>query len=235
MSLSSMSTARAESGRFPRFRPWGGKSSSVHCDCSDPASIAAAFSSAYDEFHTIQILLSGPAGNTRSHPEEMKLEDWRRCLDLGVTSTLLCAQEAGRRMIAQGHGGSIINLPSIAGSNAMGRGSLGYSASKGAINQLTKELAIEWGARYSIRVNAIQPCQIHTPGLDAMIADDSYLSKQLVTEFMRGIPMSRVGEPEDIASAAVFLASDAASLVTGILLAVDGGNLAMNAGGTLQW
>ncbi len=212
----------------------GRKSAFMPCDCSNPASIASAFAEADEHFGRIDVALSGPAGNVRSHPEDMSYEDWRRCLDIGVTSTFLCAQEAGRRMIAQGDGGSIIHLSSIAGGGAMGRGSLGYSSSKGAINMLTKELAIEW-ARYGIRVNAIQPSQIRTPGLQKFIDDEGYFSKQVTSDFMHGIPLGRLGEPEEVAAAAVFLASNAASLVTGVLLPVDGGNLAMNAGATLEW
>lgn len=212
----------------------GRKSAFIYCDCSDPASISAAFAQVDQPFGRVDIVLSGPAGNVRAHPEDMSYEDWRKCLDIGVTSTFLCGKEAGRRMIAQGDGGSIIHLSSIAGGGAMGRGSLGYSSSKGAINMLTKELAIEW-ARYGIRVNAIQPSQIRTPGLQKFIDDEGYFSKQVTSDFMHGIPLGRLGEPEEVAAAAVFLASDAASLVTGVLLPVDGGNLAMNAGATLEW
>lgn len=215
-------------------RGLGRDSTFIYCDCSDRASIAGAFSASDENFGQLDIALSGPAGNVRSHPEDMSYEDWRLCLDVGVTSTFLCAQEAGRRMIAQGRGGSIIHLSSIAGGGAMGRGSFGYSSSKGAINMLTKELAIEW-ARHGIRVNAIQPSQIRTPGLQKFIDDEGYFSKQVTSDFMHGIPLGRLGEPEEVAAAAVFLASDAASLVTGVLLPVDGGNLAMNAGATLQW
>lgn len=205
-----------------------------YCDCSTPSSIEDAFRDAEQRFGRIDILVSGPAGNVRKHPEDLSYEEFRSCLEVGVISTFLCAREAGRRMIAQANGGSIINLSSIAGSAAIGRGSIGYSASKGAINQVTKELAIEW-ARHGIRVNAIQPCQVRTPGLQAQIEDESYLARQLTSEFMRGLPFGRMAEPEEIASAALFLASDASSMVTGVLLPVDGGNLAMNAGATVKW
>jgi NAD(P)-dependent dehydrogenase (short-subunit alcohol dehydrogenase family) len=170
----------------------------------------------------------------RKYPQDLSYEEFKSCLEVGVLSTFMCAREAGRRMIAQGRGGSIINLSSIAGSAAIGRGSIGYSASKGAINQMTKELAIEW-ARYNIRVNAIQPCQVRTPGLVKQIEDESYLARKLTSEFMRGLPFERMAEPEEIAAAALFLASDAASIVTGVLFPADGGNLALNAGGTLKW
>jgi NAD(P)-dependent dehydrogenase (short-subunit alcohol dehydrogenase family) len=196
--------------------------------------VEAAFAAVDAQFGRVDILLGGPAGNRRGHPETMPLEDWQHCLDFGVTVNFLCGQAAGRRMIDQGKGGAIIHLSSIAGATAFGRGTLAYSASKGAINQLTKELAIEW-ARYRIRVNAILPCQVRTPSLQRFIDDKTYLAQQLVTDFMRGLPLGRPAEAEEIAAAAVFLASDAASMITGVLLPVDGGNLAMNAGATLQW
>lgn len=206
----------------------------IPCDCSDPAAVNAAFAAIDERFGRVDILLVGPAGNVRSHPEDLSYDDWKRCLDLGVTSDFLCAQAAGRRMIKQGSGGAIIMLSSIVGCSAAGRGTLAYSASKGAINQLTKELAIEW-APYGIRVNALLPCQVRTPGLQKFIDDKTYLSQRLVSDFMRGIPLGRLAEPEEVAAVAVFLASDAASMITGVLLPVDGGNLAMNAGGTVKW
>jgi NAD(P)-dependent dehydrogenase (short-subunit alcohol dehydrogenase family) len=153
---------------------------------------------------------------------------------VNVTGCFLCAQAAGRRMIARGEGGAIINMSSIAGSSALGRGNFAYSVSKGAVNQFTRELAIEW-APYRIRVNAIQPCQVLTPALQSLIDDPQFDSDSLVATFLRGIPLGRLAQPEDIAAAALFLASDAASMITGALLPVDGGNLAMNAGGTVQW
>ena len=99
---------------------------------------------------------------------------------------------------------------------------------------LTRELAIEW-ARHGIRVNAIQPCQFLTPGLKVWIdnePDPAVVTKNL----LKGIPLDRLGDPErDIVGPIVFLASDAASMVTGVVLPVDGGNLAFNAGGSKTW
>jgi NAD(P)-dependent dehydrogenase (short-subunit alcohol dehydrogenase family) len=99
---------------------------------------------------------------------------------------------------------------------------------------MTRELAIEW-APHGIRVNAIQPAQVRTPALQALIDDPQFDSDSLLATFLRGIPAGRLVEPDEVAAAALFLASDAASMVTGILLPVDGGNLAMNAGGTVKW
>ncbi len=132
-------------------------------------------------------------------------------------------------MIARGQGGAIVNMCSIGGTSAMGRGSYPYSISKGGIVMMTKELAVEW-ARYQIRVNAIQPCQFLTPGLRHRL-DNPELG-QIREKFLSGIPLNRLGEPYEMIGPVVFLVSDASAMVTGVLLPVDGGNLALNAGGT---
>ena len=122
-----------------------------------------------------------------------------------------------------------MNMCSIAGTSAMGRGSFPYSVGKGAIAMMTKELAVEW-AGHGIRVNAIQPCQFLTPGLRHRL-DDPALGA-IREKFLSGIPLNRLGEPHEMVGPVLFLVSDAASMVTGVLLPVDGGNLAINAGGT---
>jgi NAD(P)-dependent dehydrogenase (short-subunit alcohol dehydrogenase family) len=137
-------------------------------------------------------------------------------------------------MIARGAGGSIVSISSIAGSSALGRGNFVYSVTKAGIIQLTRELAVEW-APHRIRVNAIQPAQVMTRAMDRMLADPRLDPATLKARFLRGIPLDRIGEPEDVAKAVVFLASDAASFITGHSLPVDGGNLALNAGGSKLW
>jgi len=137
-------------------------------------------------------------------------------------------------MIRRGRGGCIVNVSSIAGSSALGRGNFVYSVAKGGINQFTRELAVEWSP-HGIRVNAIQPCQILTPALRRILADPRLDPETIKDRFLRGIPLGRLGEPDDVAKAAVFLASDAAAFITGVMLPVDGGNLALNAGGDRVW
>lgn len=97
---------------------------------------------------------------------------------------------------------------------------------------MTKELAIEW-ATAKIRVNAIQPCSVNTPGWRRWVETEGEKAKVLMSRLLQGIPLGRVAEPEDIANAVHFLASDASAMVTGVILPVDGGNLAFNAGGNL--
>jgi NAD(P)-dependent dehydrogenase (short-subunit alcohol dehydrogenase family) len=200
--------------------------------CADD--IAAAFGALDRAYGRIDILVNNVAASHRARPEELSLADWQRVLRVILDGTFLCCQEAGRRMIRQGRGGCIINISSIAGSSALGRGNFAYSVAKGGINQMTRELAVEWSP-YQIRVNAIQPAQTLTPALQRILADPRLDPDTLRERWLRGIPLGRLGQPEDVAKAAVFLASDAAAFITGVLLPVDGGNLALNAGGDRVW
>jgi NAD(P)-dependent dehydrogenase (short-subunit alcohol dehydrogenase family) len=204
------------------------------CDTGDPAQIDAMFDLLDEQFGQIDILVNNVGIGHRSRPEDLSLTDWQRVFRVNTEGTFLCSMAAGRRMIARGQGGSIINISSIAGSSALGRGNFVYSASKGGINQFTRELAIEWSI-HNIRVNAIQPAQIMTPALRAIFERSQLDGARTRERMLVGIPLGRFGEPEDVAKAAVFLASDAAAFITGHLLPVDGGNLALNAGGSRIW
>ena len=212
----------------------GGECLAVECDVSEPEAVEAAFAVVDERFERVDVLVNDAFVPSHTRPQEIELDEWSRVLDVNVTGYLLCSQAAGRRMIGQGAGGSIVNLSSIASSAALGRGNFAYSVSKGAIDSLTRELAIEW-APFGIRVNAIKPCQVITPGLQELIDDPKFDSETLLATWLRGIPLGRLAQPQDVAAAALYLASEAAAMVTGVLLPVDGGNLAMNAGATVGW
>jgi NAD(P)-dependent dehydrogenase (short-subunit alcohol dehydrogenase family) len=201
----------------------------LRSDASDEQSIERAFSQIDETFGCVDILVNLAYTPTFAKPQDISLAQWELSLKINLTSYFLSCREAGRRMIARGRGGAIVNMCSIAGTSALGRGSYPYSVTKGGIVMLTKELALEW-ARYGIRVNAIQPCQFLTPGLRHRL-DDPALGP-IREKFLSGIPLNRLGEPAEMVGPVVFLVSDAAAMVTGVLLPVDGGNLAMNAGGT---
>ena len=212
----------------------GRRAAAVRADLGEPDDVLAMMAAVDREFGRIDILVNNVGVGHRSRPEALSLEDWRKVVGVNLDGTFLATREAGRRMIARGAGGSIVSISSIAGSSALGRGNFVYSVTKAGIIQLTRELAVEW-APHRIRVNAIQPAQVMTKAMDRMLTDPRLDPATLKERFVRGIPLDRIGEPEDIAKAAVFLASDAASFITGHSLPVDGGNLALNAGGSKLW
>ncbi len=212
----------------------GRKSIGVHCDVSKPDEIETLFQQTDAAFGHVDILINVPFWFPRKRPHELDLEGWNKTLAICLTGYFLCAQQAIRRMLTQGKGGSILNIGSIAGASALGRGNFAYSCAKAAVHQMTKELALEYAVD-GIRVNAILPCQVLTPGLKNQLIADPKLNETAMPRFIAGIPVGRLLDPEDFMGAAVFLCSDAARGVTGVLLPVDGGNLAMNAGGSIVW
>jgi NAD(P)-dependent dehydrogenase (short-subunit alcohol dehydrogenase family) len=212
-------------------RKAGHRGMACRCDLSESEQIAELFERIDQDFGHVDILINNAYAHQRKFPEDLALEDWNKVMAVNVTAYYLCAQAAGRRMIQRGQGGSIINVSSIAGATALGRGNFVYSISKGAINQMTRELAVEW-AKYRIRVNAILPCQIDTPPLKAWLERPNDDSRRLREQMLRGIPMNRFAEASDFIGIVLLLASDAAQMITGALIPVDGGNLALNAGGS---
>jgi NAD(P)-dependent dehydrogenase (short-subunit alcohol dehydrogenase family) len=212
----------------------GRRSVAVRADLGEPDDVLGMMEAVDREFGRVEILVNNVGIGHRSRPEALSLEDWRKVVGVNLDGTFLATREAGRRMITRGAGGSIVSISSIAGSSALGRGNLVYSVTKAGIIQLTRELAVEW-APHRIRVNAIQPAQTMTQAMDRMLADPRLDPATLKERLLRGIPLDRIGEPDDIAKATVFLASDAASFITGHSLPVDGGNLALNAGGSKLW
>lgn len=209
----------------------GGTIETMAADVSRSDQVDAAFARLDEVFGRIDVLLNIAGANpAQGQPEDFPMEVWDHVLAMNLTGQFLCAKAAARRMIAAGRGGSIVSISSIAGSTAIGRGALAYGVSKAGIIQMTRELAVAW-AHHGIRVNTIQPCQFVNAGLQAIIDDPTRAT--LVERMISGIPMGRMGRPEEIVGPLLFLASPAASMVTGVTLPVDGGNLALNPGGSL--
>lgn len=205
----------------------GRKAIAVECDVADPAQIRAMFGRLDDEFGRVDFVGNIAGEGVRAKPEEITLDDVERTWRALVYGRFCCCQEAGHRMLTAGRG-SIVNLGSLASITALGRGHIAYSMAMGAVVQMTRELSTEWSGR-GVRVNSILPAQVLNPGLRARISADSRIEQR----FLSGIPAGRFGRPEDIAGLAVFLASDASTWITGALIPMDGGNLAMNAGGSV--
>lgn len=205
----------------------GGRVLPVTCDVSQPDQICAMFELIDAEYGRIDIV-GNVAGNARRNtPLDLTPEQVEFTLQNLVVGRLVCCQEAGRRMMASGAGGSIINLVSIAGINALGRNHLAYSMGMAGAAQMTRELSTEWAAK-GVRVNAIVCAQLMNADLEERIAADSMLGNT----YLRGLPIGRLGTSNDIKGAAIFLASAASAWITGALLPLDGGNLAKNAGGS---
>jgi NAD(P)-dependent dehydrogenase (short-subunit alcohol dehydrogenase family) len=205
----------------------GRRAVAVACDVSQPEQIRSVFARLDREFGRIDFLGNVAGEAVLGPPEDIALEaieqTWRNI----VFGRFCCCQEAGRRMLAAGRG-SIVNIGSIASLTAMGRGHIAYVMAMGAVAQMTRELSTEWSGR-GVRVNAILPAQVINPGLERRMAADPALRGR----FMGGLPVGRMGEPDDIKGLAVLLASDASSWITGALIPMDGGNLAMNPTATI--
>jgi NAD(P)-dependent dehydrogenase (short-subunit alcohol dehydrogenase family) len=197
------------------------------CDVADPAQIRGLFRRLDTEFGSIDFLGNVAGDGILGAPETISLEEVERCWRNLVLGRFCACQEAGRRMLVAGRG-SIVNIGSLASITALGRGHIAYSMAMGAVAQMTRELSTEWAGR-GVRVNAILPAQVVNPGLQQRMTTDP----RLRDKFLSGIPAGRLGQPDDIRGLAVFLASDASRWITGALIPMDGGNLAMNAGGSV--
>jgi NAD(P)-dependent dehydrogenase (short-subunit alcohol dehydrogenase family) len=215
-----------------QIRDDGGTALGLVADLTDEGEVARVFTAVTESLGGVDILINAIAAPVpRAAPELFTLENWQATLTSDLTSFFLCSRAAATRMMAAGRGGSIVNFSSIAGVSALGRGNMAYAVAKSGICQLTREMAFAWAAD-NIRVNAILPCQFTNAWWAGIVADPEH--KPLVDRVLSGIPLGRLGAPTEIRGPVVFLASDAASMVTGVMLPVDGGNLATNAGASIS-
>jgi NAD(P)-dependent dehydrogenase (short-subunit alcohol dehydrogenase family) len=207
-----------------KARKFGGRAIALQANVAVPEDITAMVEATVSQLGGIDILINCAGIPQHDAAESTPLETWDRVLDINLRGTFLCCQAAARVMLKKGSG-VIVNFSSIAGVVGVGRGANAYCASKGGVNAMTKQLALEWADR-GIRVNAIAPCQFMTPGLKEVMAEPQFDPKKLMQTWVSNIPLGRVGEPEEIVGPTLFLASDASSMVTGVILPVDGGYLA---------
>jgi 2,3-dihydro-2,3-dihydroxybenzoate dehydrogenase len=204
----------------------GGQSRLVELDVSDPTQATRAIDGIVESWGRLDVLVNAAgilrSGRTSLGPVmAISEEDWDRIIDVNLLGTVYCAQAAAKQMMRRGSG-RIVNVASIAG--AVPRvNAAAYSVSKAGVRMLTKCLALEV-ARHGITVNAVAPGPIDTPMLGP-VGDDQARARFLhgVPETFRlGIPLGKLGQPEDVASAIAFLASDDAHHITGAILNVDG-------------
>jgi NAD(P)-dependent dehydrogenase (short-subunit alcohol dehydrogenase family) len=196
----------------------GGEVAYVRCDVTDESSVEAAVACALETFGGIDVLYNnaGVMLPGDDDPVSTTTDVYRRTMDVNVLGTLLCCRHAIPVMLESG-GGSIVNVASFVAHMGAATPQVAYTASKGAVLAMTREIAVIY-ARRGIRANALCPGPVMTPLLEAFLSDDAKRERRLVH-----IPMGRFGEPIEIARGALFLASDESSWMTGQSLVVDGG------------
>ena len=199
------------------------------CDVSKYEEIDRLYEVVDREFGRVDILGNVAGNGIQKAAEDITMQEFEWVFQSLVFGRYYNTQQAGRRMLKQGKG-SIISIGSISGVSSLARQQSTYGMGMAAVIHMTKELSTEWSGR-GVRVNAILPAQVlsQTNGLLARMEREPNLRDT----FLHGIPAGRFGKSDDIKGLALWLASDAASWITGAIIPMDGGNLAMNAGGGL--
>ena len=188
---------------------------------ADEAEVDAGFARIADASGRLDILVNNAGTAIRRPSVELSRADWQTVVDVNMSGAFLCARAAARHMLGFGNGGAIVNTASIMGLSGGGLyPNISYQTTKGAIVNMTRALAVEW-AKQGIRVNAVAPTWVRTGFIAPLLGQPD-----VVAEMERVTPMGRLADPEDVATAILFLASPAAGMVTGHTLAVDGGFLA---------
>lgn len=194
----------------------GNAAIAIPVDVTDESSVVQLVEKVQQQYGRIDIMVNAMGMNIKREAFDYPVEDWDKLFSVNVKGTMLACKAAGRIMREQ-KGGAIINLSSVRGIRGYTGGNTGYCATKGAVELITKALALEW-APHGIRVNAIGPALIITPGTQHIATNP-----ELAQKYASAVPMGRIGLPEDLVGACVFLASAAAGFITGQTIYVDGG------------
>lgn len=201
----------------------GQRSQFLQTDVSDPDAIDRLFTGVEDTFGRLDILVNNAGAAWDSPLLDLEYEDWQRTIDVNLTGTFLACKRGLPLLLSNEDGGVIINISSTAGLRGS-EGLTAFGASKAGMTNFTRVLALDYG-RQGLRANSIHPSPIETPGLkkteESEDRDDDKTER-----IVSGVPQGRIGYPEDVSGAAVFLASDLASYVNGHQLVVDGGLMA---------
>lgn len=193
----------------------GGEAVAIRCDTADGGSVAEAAARSAQEFGPCHVLVNN-AGVLRPGPlDTLSLEDWTKLLSVNLTGYFLCAQAFGRQMRTHGRG-ALVHVGSVAADHAASSGGA-YCVAKAGVAMLSQQLAVEWGI-HGIRSNVVHPGLILTPMSQAFYDQPGHTERR-----SQAIPLGRIGRPEDIAEAVVFLVSERSAYITGQNLTVDGG------------
>lgn len=194
----------------------GNEAIAIASDVTDEGSVKKLIDTVVEKYGKLDILVNAMGMNIKRDAMEYPMEDWDKLFEVNVKGTMIACKFAAQAMKAK-KGGAIVNLSSVRGIRGYTGGNTGYCATKGAVELITKALALEW-APYHIRVNALGPALVITPGTKH-IAENPELAKK----YASAVPLGRIGMPEDMMGAVNYLVSDAASFVTGQTIYVDGG------------
>jgi NAD(P)-dependent dehydrogenase (short-subunit alcohol dehydrogenase family) len=206
----------ADSGLAAQIEGLGRRVLPLQMDMSQMAQIGPAVEAAAARFGRLDILVNNAGIAPRNQAEDVREQDFDATVAVNLKGTFFASQAAGRLMIGQGYG-RIINVGSQAGTVALPGESV-YCMTKAAIAHLTRCLAVEWG-QHGITVNAVAPTFIRTPGTQSALSDPQFRAEVIE----RIAALHRIGEPPEVAGVVVFLASPAASLITGETVLIDGG------------
>jgi NAD(P)-dependent dehydrogenase (short-subunit alcohol dehydrogenase family) len=197
------------------IRALGRRAFACHLDVADVSSARRAVDAAVGQLGRLDILVNNAGTSVRRPALEIDEDDWDRVVDTNVKGVFFCAQAAGRVMVEQ-RAGKIVNLASALAFVASPDLAV-YCTTKAAVAHLTRALALEW-APYHVNVNALAPTTTRTPMMAQRLADP-----QILESYVRNVPMGRVGAPEDLIGALLFLAGPGSDFVTGQTIVVDGG------------
>jgi 3-oxoacyl-[acyl-carrier protein] reductase len=199
-----------------------GRTASRHTDVAQEDEVAAAVQDAVGRWGKLDIMVANAGTGAPGPIAALSLNDWNSVVDVNLTGVFLCAKYAMQAMAD--HGGVILAMASVAGLH--GTPMLGaYGPTKAGVVQLVQTLALE-GARFNVRANALCPVWIATPMVERFIEGSGAPREEMTRRLVSNIPLGRMGTPEDVANAALFLASDEAAFITGVALPVDGGHMA---------
>ncbi|MFD1361512.1 2,4-dienoyl-CoA reductase [Lentibacillus salinarum] len=198
--------------------PANGRVHPITMDVRQPDDVQRMVTETVDQFGTIDHLVNNAAGNFIAPAEDLSVNGWNAVIDIVLNGTFYCSREVGQYWIDHDMKGAILNMVATYAWNA-GAGVAHSSAAKAGVLNLTRTLAVEWGSKYGIRVNAIAPGPIERTGG----ADKLFQSEEAATRTLNSVPFKRLGKPEEIADLAHFLLSDKAAYINGEVVTMDGG------------